>query len=446
MNRKEFIQTSAAGVGLSAMPFSILKGRDDRKVRLGFIGVGSRGGGHLRGVLNRDDVEVNAICDIDPENAARAREMVLQAGKGRADLYTEGLQAYLDLCTREDIDGIFVCTPWEFHVEQSVAGMRGGKYVAVEIPAAIDIKGCWDLVNASEETGMPLMPLKNTTYQRDVLAVLNMARQGLFGELIHAQCGYQHNLHRVLLGRDGLYGPDLEGRNRPAKWRTLHYQHRNALLYPDHGTGAVCHWLDINRGNRFVSLTAAATKARGLRNYIREMGGPDNPHRDQKFSQGDIVTVTLTTANGETVLVIHDTSLPRGDNNKAFRLQGTRSLWQLEPNRVYIEGRSSHERWETFDPGYQNEFDSVIWKRHEAEARGAGHGGKDFFIRNAFIESVKRGTGTPLDVYDAATSAAIVDLSEQSIRKGGSAVAFPDFTRGRWTTNPRIFLPEELGY
>src|SRR5690625_135428 len=446
MDRKEFIKTGSAGVALSMMPFNILKGVDDRVVRLGFIGVGSRGSGHLRGMLNRDDVVVNAICDIDQENAARAQEMVRRAGKGKGDLHTEGLEAYQQLCNREDIDGIVIATPWEFHVEQSVAGMRAGKYVAVEIPAAITIQGCWDLVDAYEETGMPLMPLKNTTYQRDVMAVLNMARQGLFGELIHAQCGYQHNLHRVLLGDDGRFGEDIGGRNRPAKWRTQHYVNRNALLYPDHGTGAVSHWLDINRGNRFTTLNASATKARGLRNYIREKGGDDSPHRDQHFSQGDIVTATLNTANGETVIVIHDTSLPRGDNNKAFRLQGTEGLWQLEANRVYIEGRTPDHSWEDFDPIYQNEFDSSIWKRHEEEARGAGHGGKDFFIRNAFVQSIKRGVGTPLDVYDAASSAAIVALSEQSIELGGTAVNFPDFTRGRWITNKRIFLPEELGY
>lgn len=446
MDRKRFIKTSsAAGVGFAVMPFNIIRGEDDRKVRIGFIGVGARGSGHLRGLTSRLDVEVPAICDIDQENAQRAQRVVREAGKGEPVLYTNGLEAYQDLINRDDLDGVVISTPHEFHVEQSVATMKAGKYVAVEIPAAISINGCWDLVDAYESTGVPLMPLKNTTYQRDVMAVLNMVREGLLGEMIHAQCGYQHDLRHILLGDDGRFGPNIEGRNRTANWRTQHYVNRNALLYPDHGTGAVSHWLDINRGNRFVSLTAAASKARGLGNYIKEHGGESNPHKDVSFNQGDIVTVTLNTANGETVLVIHDTSLPRGDNNKAFRAQGTKGLWQVEADRVYVEGRSPDHQWEPFEP-YQKEFDSSLWKKHEEEAVGAGHGGKDFFIRNAFVESIKNGVSPPLDVYDAVSSAAIVALSEKSIENGGDAVSFPDFTNGKWMTNKRIFLPEEIGY
>lgn len=446
MNRKNFIKTSSAvSAGLTIKPFTILKGKDDRKVRLGFIGVGARGTSHLSGILNRNDTEVHAICDIDEQNAINAQQLVRDAGKGKAELYTGGKDDYLRLVSRNDLDGIVISTPWEYHVEQSIAGMEAGKYVAVEIPAAITLKGCWDLINVSESTGMPCMVLQNTCYQRDVMAVLNMVREGLFGEMIHAQCGYQHNLYEVLFNENIEFGPGTSERNRSSAWRTQHYVKRNGMLYPDHGTGAVGHWLDINRGNRYLSLTSAATKARGLSNYIKKHGGNENPHRDVHFRQGDIVTTTLTTANGETVIVIHDTTLPRADNNKAFRAQGTKGLWQLEANRIYIEDRSSDHSWDSFD-AYQQEYDSSVWKEHESEAMGAGHGGKDFFIRNAFIESVKRKTKPPIDVYDAATSAAIVALSEKSIAEGGTAVPFPDFTRGKWINNERIFLPEELGY
>lgn len=445
MNRKRFIKTSsAAGLALSVMPFSILTGKDDRKVRLGFIGTGSRGGGHLRGLVARTDVEVPAICDIDLENAARAQKMVQDAGKGEPELYTDGTDAYLRMLERDDLDGVVISTPWQYHVEQSVAAMKAGKYVAVEIPSAISLEGCWDLVNTYEETGVPLMPLKNTCYQRDVMAVLNMVREGLFGELVHAQCGYQHNLYGVLFRDDASFGPGPE-RNRASDWRTLQNMNRNALLYPDHGTGAVGHWLNINTGNRYLKLSAAASKARGLSNYIKKHGDEDHPYRDVEFKKGDIVTATLTTANGETVIVIHDTTLPRGDNNKAFRVQGTNGLWQLEADRIYIEGRTSEHSWDEFQP-YQDEYDSSIWKRHEEEARGSGHGGKDFFIRNAFVESIKRKVNPPIDVYAAATSAAIVALSENSIALGGDAVEFPDFTRGKWVNRKPIFLPEELGY
>lgn len=444
MNRKDFIKKStAAGIGLSITPsLNILKGVDDRKIRLGFIGVGSRGTGHLRGMLARPDVEVHAICDTNKANADRAQKMVHDAGKGKAELYTNGTNDYLNLVERDDLDGVLISTPWEYHVEQCVAGMKSGKYVAVEIPAAITIEGCWDLVNVSESTGMPCMVLGNTSYQRDVLAILNMVRQGLFGEMIHAQCGYQHNLLSVMIDDNGKFGSGTSGE---AAWRTNHYVHRNGLLYPDHGAHSAGHWLNINRGNRYLALAASSTKARGLNNYIKELSGEDNPQRNINFNQGDIVTATLTTSNGETVLLIHDTTLPRGDNNKAFRAQGTKGLWQVEANRIYIEGRSPNHSFESFDP-YQDEFDSSLWKKHEKEARGAGHGGKDFFVRNAFVESIKRKVEPPLNVYDAATVAAIGPLSEKSIAEGGSAINFPDFTRGKWMQTKPIFRPEELGY
>lgn len=445
MDRRKFIKTSsAAGIGLSVMPFNILKGQDDRKARIGFIGVGSRGGGHLRGIAMRSDTEIPAICDIDLENAQRAQQRVIDAGKESPDLYTGGPEDYLNMLERDDLDGVVISTPWEYHVEQSVAAMKAGKYVAVEIPAAISLEGCWDLVNTSEETGVPLMPLQNTTYQRDVMAVLNMVREGLFGELVHCQGGYQHNLYGVLFRDDAEFGPGPE-RNDTPDWRTHHNMARNALLYPDHGTGAIGHWLNIYRGNRYLTLSAFASKSVGLENYIDEHGGPDHPYQNTDFKKGDIVTATLTTANGETVHVIHDTTLPRGDNNKAFRVQGSKGLWQLEADRIYIEGRSPGHTWEEFQP-YQDEFDSSVWKKHEAEAEGAGHGGKDWFIRNAFVQSIKRKVTPPLDVYSAVASAAIVALSEESIAKGGEPVDFPDFTRGKWITNKPIFLPEELGY
>ena len=444
MNRKDFIiRSTAAGIGLSVTPtFNILKGTDDRKVRLGFIGVGSRGTGHLRGILSRTDIEVPAICDISETNAARAQKMVHAAAKGKAQLYTKGINDYLNLVARDDIDGIFISTPWEYHVEQCIAGMKSGKYVAVEIPAAITIEGCWDLVNTSEATGMPCMVLGNTSYQRDVLAVLNMVRLGLLGEMIHVQCGYQHSLLSVMIDEKGNFGPGTGGE---AAWRTNHYVHRNGLLYPDHGAHSAGHWLDINRGNRYLSISASSTKARGLNNYIKELKKADKSQPDIIFNQGDIVTATLNTSRGETVLIIHDTTLPRGDNNKAFRVQGTKGLWQLEANRIYIDGKSPNHSFESFDP-YQKEFDSSLWKKYEEQARGAGHGGKDFFVRNAFVESIKRNVEPPLDVYDAATVAAIGPLSEKSIAEGGSAVNFPDFTRGKWMNMKPIFRPEELGY
>lgn len=443
MNRKEFIKkTTLTGAGLSVLPFSILRGKDTQKVRVGIIGVGARGTGHLRGMLARSDVEVPALCDIDKDNATRARQMVEKAGRETPELYTRGETDYKRLVARNDLDGIIIATPWLWHVPMAVAAMKAGKYAGVEVPAATTVDGCRDLVETSEATGMPCMIMENVCYRRDVMAILNMVRRGLFGELIHARCGYQHNLIPYLFDENANFGP---GTGSVSSWRTEHYINRNGDLYPTHGIGPVAHWMDINRGNRFMSITSTATKSRGLHKHIVETGGENHPKRSVKFKQGDIVTSTITTANGESIIVTHDTSLPR-PYSLGFRCQGTKGIWSVENNSIYLEGISpKFDQREPFDP-YQEKYDSRLWKKHEQEAAGAGHGGMDYFVRNAFIESVKRKTETPIDVYDAAAWSVISPLSEESVARGGCPVEFPDFTGGKWTTNQRIFKPEEMGY
>lgn len=443
LNRKEFIKSAtAAGVGLAVAPFNIIKPRNAETVRIGIIGVGSRGSGHLRGLLNRRDVEVPAVGDINEENANRAQKIARELGRDEPELYTKGETDYKRLVARDDLDGVIIATPWLWHVPMSVDAMKAGKYVGVEVPAAVSVDGCWDLVNTSEQTGMPCMILENVCYRRDVMAILNMVRKGLFGELIHARCGYQHNLIPYLFNEKAEFGP---GTGSVSSWRTEHYIHRNGDLYPTHGIGPVAHWMDINRGNRFETITSTATKARGLHKHIVDTGGKDHPKADVKFRQGDIVTSTITTAHGESIIVTHDTSLPR-PYSLGFRCQGTNGIWSVENNSIYLDGISPEfDEWESFDK-YRDKYDSAIWKRQEQEAKESGHGGIDYFVRNAFVESIKRKTNTPIDVYDAAVWSVISPLSEESVAQGGHPVDFPDFTEGRWMTNERIFKPEEMGY
>lgn len=418
---------------MSLAPFSILKGKDDRTISLGFLGVGSRGSSHLRGMLQRDDVQVKAILDPNRENLKRGLDMVEKAGQERPKGYSSK-EDYIKLCQRDDIDGVIIASPWVFHTRQAVAAMENGKYAGVEVPAALTVEDSWELVRTSERTGMPCMMLENVCYRRDVMAVLNMVRQGLFGEMIHARCGYQHDLTPFILSEELQFGP---GTGSVSSWRTEHYLKRNGDLYPTHGIGPVAHWLDINRGNRFVSLTSHATKARGLESHIEHYGGTDHPNEEIKWKTGDIVTTTITTSNGETIIITHDTTLPR-PYSLGFRAQGTNGIWELERDAVHIRGRSEPHRWEDFAK-YQDEFDSELWIRYEQEAEGAGHGGMDYFVRNAFVESVKRKVPTPQDVYDAASWSVISPLSEKSIAEGGMPVDFPDFTGGQWINNNRIF-------
>ncbi len=434
MDRKNFIKTSTlTGFGLSLAPFSILKEKDKETVSLGFMGVGARGSSHLRGMLQRDDVQVKAILDPDKENLNRALKMVEEAGQEGPEGYANE-EDYKNLCRRNDIDGVIIASPWIYHTRQAVAAMENGKYAGVEVPAALTVEDCWELVHTSERTGMPCMMLENVCYRRDVMAVLNMVREGLFGEMIHARCGYQHDLTPFIFNEDLEFGP---GTGSVSSWRTKHYLKRNGDHYPTHGIGPVAHWLDINRGNRFVKLTSNATKARGLESHIEYHGGEDHKNEEVDWKTGDIVTTTITTAKGETIIVTFDTTLPR-PYSLGFRAQGTNGIWELERDAVHIRGRSEPHQWEPFDE-YQKEFDAELWKRHEREAEGSGHGGMDYFVRNAFVESIKRNAPTPQDVYDAAAWSVIFPLSENSIAAGGMPVEFPDFTGGRWMNNERIF-------
>lgn len=443
IDRRTFLKTTAiTGAGASFLPPYILRSRDDQKVRLGLIGVGLRGRNHLNLLLRRDDVEVVAICDIDPDALRRSQEMISKAGKKAAEEYTGSDLAYHDLLQDESIAGVIISTPWLWHTRMAVDTMRAGKYAGVEVSAANTLEECWDLVNTYEETGKPCMILENVCYRRDVMAILNMVRQNMFGELIHLECGYQHDLRAVKFN-DGKqpYGGGVEFGEKgfsEARWRTYHSIHRNGDLYPTHGIGPVGNWININRGNRFVSLTSTASKARGLHKYIVDNGGPDHPNASIEFKLGDVVTTVLRTINGESIIVSHDTNSPR-PYSLGFRVQGTQGIWMDLNRSLYIEGLSPQaHRWEDAAP-YLEKYDHPLWKRYADRATGAGHGGMDFFVVHAFIESVKRGMPTPLDAYDAAAWSAITPLSETSIAMGSASVDFPDFTRGRWMQRQPVF-------
>jgi predicted dehydrogenase len=444
MNRKEFLKkTTVLGLGATLYP----KIKDTQKtkkevVHLGFIGTGLRGQWLLDLASKRDDVLIPAICDIDDDMIDRTLRILKRNNKDVPEIYKDGDEDFLNLVKRDDLDAVIIATPWEWHHPMAVAAMKAGKHVGVEVPAAITVEDCWDLVDVSEKTGMECMIMENVCYYRPVMALLNMVREGIFGEMLHCQCGYQHDLREVKFN-DGkqAYGGGVEFGEKgfsEAKWRTQHSVERNGDLYPTHGVGPVSTILNINRGNRFEHLTSTATKSRGIHNYILKHGGKDHPNANVEFKLGDIVTTVIKCYNGETVVVSHDTSSPR-PYSLNFRVQGTNGIWMGDNYSIYLEGQSPkpHE-WEPFDE-YLKKYDHPLWKSFENDADGAGHGGIDFFIVRAFIESVKRGVKPPIDVYDAVSMSVISPLSEKSIANGSTSVEFPDFTRGKWKKNKPIF-------
>ncbi len=414
------------------------------RIRLGIIGVGARGLNHLALLLLREDVELTSICDTDPRTLEKAKAMITKSGKKMPRTFTGDEHAWTQLVSKDEaLDGVIIATPWEWHKEMIIESLESGiKYVGTEVVLGISLKDHWDVVRAAEKNNAQVMMLENVCYRRDVMAVLNMVRQGLFGEMIHLQGGYQHDLREVKFN-DGqnYYGGGVEFGEKgysEAKWRTPHSVTRNGDLYPTHGIGPIAHYININRGNRFTKLNSFASKARGLHNYIVKKGGPEHPNAKVDFKLGDVVTTHIGCANGETILLQHDTNLPR-PYSIGFRVQGTEGLWMDLNQGIYIEGKSGKaHQWDAAKE-WLDKYDHPLWARWSKESEGSGHGGMDFYVIHAFVESIKRKTETPMDVYDAATWSAITPLSEESIKKGNKTVEFPDFTRGKWKTRKPVF-------
>ena len=459
IHRRTFIKNSSlAGlsIGLSLHGLPSFKGSASDTVQIGLIGVGLRGQEHVRLMAQRSDVTIIAMADPDTSMMAISQDIITKAGKKKAIEYTNGNLDYKNLLNRKDIDAVIIATPWEWHIPQAIDAMEAGKIPGVEVCGALELKHCWDIVDASERTKIPAMILENVCYRRDVMAVLNMVRNGLFGELLHLHGGYQHDLRGVKFN-DGKtpYDSGVEFGEKgfsEAKWRTNHSVHRNGELYPTHGLGPIATMIDINRGNRLTKLSSISTKSRGLHKYIVEhpKGGENHPNAKVIFKLGDIVTTQIQTANGETIVLTHDTNSPR-PYNLGFRVQGTNGLWQdthageFNAGMVYIQGKSKPHEWENSEK-WLKEYDHPLWKKYEKEAEGAGHGGMDWFVDNAFIECIKQKKDFPLDVYDLATLYSITPLSEKSIAEGGSLQDIPDFTKGKWQNRKPLFCVGQEDY
>ena len=437
MKRRQFIKSTAlAGLAATITPVKLFSA--NQRLQIGIIGTGLRGQWNAKLLLDRPDVEIPAICDIDQRMIDMVLELFSKAGRPKPKIYDQGPDDYLNMLSNEDLDAVNIATPWEWHHPMSIEAMKNKMHVGVEVPAALTIKDCWDLVDTSEKTKKLCMIMENVNYRRDIMAILNMVREGLFGELIHCQGGYQHDLRHVKFNDGkGAYGGGVEFGEKgfsEARWRTQHSVDKNADLYPTHGLGPISPMLKINRGNRMLHLTSTATQSRGLNEYIVKNGGEDHPNAKINFKLGDVVTTVIKCANGQTIMLSHDTNSPR-PYSLNFRVQGTKGIWMKDNKSIYIEGRSpeSH-RWEKDEP-YLKEYDHPLWKRFEQQAAGSGHGGMDFFIVRAFVED----QSPVIDVYDAVSMSVIVPLSEKSIKSNSASIQIPDFTRGKWKDNMPIF-------
>lgn len=442
--RRNFVKAVAVTTAGAAVLPSHLFARPKKaneKVRLAFIGVGLRGESHVALACNRDDVEIVALSDINAQMMDRAKNIIQKAGRPMPQIILGDKTAYKKVFDIKDLDGVIIATPWEWHCPMILDAIAAGiKYVGTEVMLGITLEDHWKVVRAAEASGAHVMMLENVCYRRDVMAVMNMVRQNVFGELVHLQGGYQHNLRSVLFTKDKTSGDYIFGEKAfsEAQWRTAHSIHRNGDLYPTHGIGPCAMMIDINRGNRFISLSSFDSKARGLHKYTVDKNGEKGTGTKERFKCGDMITTNIKCANGETILLQHDTFVAR-PYSLGFRVQGTEGLWMDVSNTIYVNGVSpKYDSWDPADE-WLKKYDHPLWQKYGEDSKGAGHGGMDFFVIHAFVESIKRGTATPMDVYDAAAWSAITPLSERSIELGNATVEFPDFTSGNWMLRKQDF-------
>ncbi len=445
LNRRDFIRaTAAAGVGMAittgmtktaqakwlfTKPMVGFSVPPIENVRIGFVGVGGMGSAHVRNLLKIKGCQITAVCDIVPEKVERVQQWVQEAGFPKPNGYSRGDWDFKRLCETEDLDLVYTATPWRWHTPVLLEAMKNGKHGATEVNAAFNVDDCWKLVETAEKTQRHCVLMENCCYDRAEMQILNMVKQGLFGELLHGECGYLHDLRGVKFSKDG------EG-----LWRREHAKTRDGNLYPTHGLGPVAQCMNINRGDVFTRLVSMSSPSRGLQLWQEEKLPEDDPRRKETYVLGDVNTCLIKTERGQTVRVMYNVTLPR-PYSRINMLQGTRGLVRGWPDGIYIEGRTKGHEFEPLD-AYYEEFDHPLWKAMEERAKGAGHGGMDFIEDYRLIACLRAGQPTDMDVYDAAAWSAPIELSQRSVAQHGAPVDFPHFTRGQWKTNTPIGIIE----
>lgn len=388
---------------------------EGRTLNVGVLGLGSRGIPQLKVIHSMADVKVCAVCDVYEDRVQAGLEIAKDA---------VGTQDYREVLKMPQIEAVFIFTDWLSHIPIAIEAMKAGKEVAMEVGGAATVEDCWKLVRTAEETGRQCMLLENCSYGVDEMAVINMIRQGKFGEIVHCEGAYAHDL------RDEIGNGDI---NR--HYRQQNFLHRNAELYPTHELGPIAQYLRLGRGNRMATLCAMASKAVGLHEWLQK-NRPGTALADAQVNEGDIVTTLISCANGQTIILSHDCTLPRPYSRRNV-VRGTKGCWYEDGHMMYIEGETPQpeHHWTHVgesDERLLKEYRHPLWKAYDAFGQRGGHDGMDYLVLRAFIEAIQNHTPVPIDVYDTAALMCVTPLSEQSIAMGGAPVPVPDFTSGGW--------------
>ncbi|MEU6166761.1 Gfo/Idh/MocA family protein [Streptomyces tanashiensis] len=402
------------GATMAGVPF---EGRST--VRVALVGLGNRGGSMINNYLALPWVRVVAVCDPVRVKAEKAAAAVVAAGQPAPALYTHGEDDYENLFTRTDVDFVHVATPWDSHFAIARSAMLHGKHVGVECPIAMELDELWELVDLSEQTRRHCMQLENCCYGRNEMRVLRMAHAGRFGELLHGAGAYNHDLRGLMFSPTYYEGP----------WRRLWHTRLRGDLYPNHGFGPVANYMDVNRGDRVVSISSFGTPALGLAEYRAAHMPAGDPSWKETYIESDRTISVVRTAKGRLIRLEHDVSTPH-PYSRINSLGGTRGVFEDYPARIYLEPDHKDDVWGDFS-AYAAEFDHWLWKEH-ANPPG-GHGGMDYIMLYRLMQCLQLGLPPDFDVYDAATWTAPVPLSHASIKANGAPQEIPDFTRGEWT-------------
>jgi hypothetical protein len=395
-------------------------------VRVAIIGLGMRGQGAVRRLSYIEQAQIVALADVVAASVEKGQQTLESRGKSRADEYTH-TDGWKEICQRDDVDLIYICTHWDLHAPIAIYAMEQGKHVATEIPAALTMEEAWALVNTAERTRRHMMMLENCNYDFFEMATLNMAQQGLFGEIVHAEGAYIHDLRSMLFAEEGEPGHYWN------MWRLEHNAEKDGSLYPMHGLGPIAHALNIHRGDRMEFLVSLSSNQFGLTAYAKEKFGKDSQYARRDYAKGDMNTTIIKTAKGKTIKIQHDVTSPR-PYSRIHMLSGTKGFAQKWP-RTGIALEPDGHRWlsdarlDSLLKAYEH---PIVTEVGEKARQVGGHGGMDFIMDYRLIYCLHHGLPLDQDVYDAAEWSSIIELSQVSAANQGMPVRIPDFTRGAW--------------
>ncbi len=391
-------------------------------VRIGFVGLGMRGSGAIYRYTFLDGVKIVALCDVVPENVEKAQKVLRDKGLPKADVYT-GDEDWKKMCERDDIDLIYVCTHWGLHTPIAVYAMEHGKHVVTEVPAALTINQCWELVNTAEKTRKHCMQLENCNYDFFEIATLNMAQQGLFGEIVHCEGAYIHDLRWLNFDENGYWN----------MWRLKQLEENDGNTYPTHGFGPISHLMNIHRGDKMNYITSMSSDQFGMTAYAKEKFGEDSDYAKREYKKGDINTSLIKTSKGKTIMLQHDVTSPR-PYSRLHTVSGTKGFAQKYPKQGIALEPNAHSFMS------DNQLDSlltlythpIVVDIEEKAKEVGGHGGMDFIMDYRLIYCLRNGLPLDQDVYDAAEWSSIIELSRLSVDNQSMPVVVPDFTRGSY--------------